>query len=199
MSRIYDVLAGPSEGEFTSNGLKMLCATPGESILEIGPGTGHSLVALSRSVMQNGKVIGLDLSDGMLREARKRVKGAGASGNIGLIAGDGAAIPIETETIDAIFTSFTLELFDIPEVPRVLSECYRILQKEGRLGTVSLFRGTNLAVKVYEWAHERIPGYIDCRPIYLEYYLKEAGFEICDRLIKSMWGLPVEIILSRKS
>jgi RND family efflux transporter MFP subunit len=47
----------------------MLAARPGETILEIGFGTGHSLVELAQSVGPSGHVLGIDLSESMLEEA----------------------------------------------------------------------------------------------------------------------------------
>jgi hypothetical protein len=43
-----------------------------------------------------------------------------------------------------------------------------------------------------------MPTFVDCRPIYLQPTLKEAGFEIQKSTVKTMWGLPVEIIIARK-
>jgi len=42
--------------------LALLDAHPGENVLDIGPGTGHSLAALSHSVGKAGRVEALDLS-----------------------------------------------------------------------------------------------------------------------------------------
>ena len=53
-------------------------------------------------------------------------------------------------------------------------------------------------VKLYEWAHEKFPRWVDCRPIDAQKALEEAGFTIKNVIQQSMYGLPVEIILAEK-
>ncbi len=77
ISRVYDLLAEHSEGPVRRAGLEKLDARPGEKILEIGCGTGHSLVSLAQSVGATGKVYGLDLSENMLVVARENLQKAG--------------------------------------------------------------------------------------------------------------------------
>src|SRR5277367_4684067 len=61
ISHVYDLLAEHSEGPIRRAGLEKLSARPGEKVLEIGFGTGHSLVSLAQSVGPTGKVYGVDL------------------------------------------------------------------------------------------------------------------------------------------
>ena len=65
ISRVYDLLSERSEAPMRKAGLELLRDVAGESVLEIGFGTGHSLVALAKAVGPKGKVFGLDLSDKM--------------------------------------------------------------------------------------------------------------------------------------
>ncbi len=198
LSRWYDFLAGSSEKKYRDIGIQKLNPQLGESILEIGFGTGHCLVSLAQAVGPTGKVSGLDISDSMLAIAAERLKNAAITTPVDLRVGDAAALPFAQNTFDAIFMSFTLELFDTPEIPLVLAQCHKTLQSDGRIAVVSLAKKAGTAVRLYEWFHEKWPAAVDCRPIYPQMHLAEAGFEICDVTSMSMWGLPVEIVLAKQ-
>jgi ubiquinone/menaquinone biosynthesis C-methylase UbiE len=200
MSRWYDLIAGTSEWKFVKIGLDLLKATDGEVVLDVGHGTGKSVLALARSVGETGHVYGLDLSEGMQRIARDRVEKAELSERVDLRCGDAVKLPFEDGTFDAVFTSFTLELFDTPEIPIVLQECNRVLLSVGRVVVVSMSKKSeeSIAVRLYEWAHEKLPNYVDCRPIYVTESLSEAGFEVSEKVEIKMWGLPVDAVLARK-
>ena len=116
-----------------------------------------------------------------------------------LYCGDATSLPFSDEVFDAAFMSFTLELFDTAEIPRLLEEIKRVLKPTGRLGVVSISRedGGSLIFRLYEWAHMKWPKYVDCRPIYLELSLMDAGYEIQSRQKASLTGLPLEIIIAR--
>lgn len=68
LSPIYDFLAA-SEKKFVNRGLALLAPSGGESILEIGFGTGYAQLFIGRAV-QGGLSAGLDLSEGMSRIAQ---------------------------------------------------------------------------------------------------------------------------------
>jgi ubiquinone/menaquinone biosynthesis C-methylase UbiE len=200
ISHWYDILAGSSEREFVQLGLEKLAAARGELILEIGFGTGHALVALAQAVGDSGRVYGIDISEGMLRVAQEKLKAAGLAERAELRLGDAAQMPFEDCRFDGVFMSFTLDLFDTPEIPVVLAEVRRVLRSGGRLVVVAMSKEGNrgLMLRLYEWAHEKLPKYVDCRPIFAQKALKETGLQVIDSELGSMWGLPVEIVTARK-
>ena len=202
LSRWYDLFAGGTEKKYRDWGLEKLAARPGERILEIGFGTGHCLVSLAKAVGPAGGVTGVDISDGMLAIARERLRAEGLYDWVDLHLGDAAKLDfIEAGSLDGVFMSFTLELFDNPEIPRVLQECHRVIKPGGRVAVVSMTK-TNppgMAVRMYEWFHEHMPNYADCRPIFARQAIEQSGFTIQDISVSSMWGLPVEIVLGKKS
>ena len=198
MSRWYDKLAGSSEKKYRDVGLEKLDAQPGEHILEIGYGTGHCVQVLATAVTSTGHVYGIDISEGMHNITQERVDAAGLSDSVDLRVGDATALPFSPESFDGVFMSFTLELFDTPEIPQLLQQCHTVLRPGGRIAIVSLIKKPSKAVSIYEWFHEKMPTAVDCRPIYAQTDLTTAGFTIQDVTALSMWGLPVEIILASR-
>jgi demethylmenaquinone methyltransferase/2-methoxy-6-polyprenyl-1,4-benzoquinol methylase len=200
LSRWYDWLSASSEQPLTELGLKKLSVSAGEIVLEIGYGTGHALLALAAATGDGGRVIGIDISRGMSKVASQKIIRADFSRRITLQQGDATSLPFGANVLDAIFISFTLELFDTPEIPVVLDECRRGLKSGGRICVVAMARDIheNLPVRIYEWLHKYMPVYVDCRPIYVQSALAQAGFQIQDVTRKWMWGLPVEICLAQK-
>jgi ubiquinone/menaquinone biosynthesis C-methylase UbiE len=197
MSRWYDLVVGASEKKYRNLGLQRLDAREGEHILEIGFGTGHAILSLAKAVGPTGRVCGLDLSEGMLAITQERVDAAGLAERVALHLGDAAHLPFAGGRFDAVFMSFTLELFDTPEIPLVLQQCRAALRPDGRIVIVSLVKKPGTAVRIYEWFHEKMPVLVDCRPIYAQAALEQAGFTIYNRSTLSMWGLPVDILLAR--
>ena len=156
LSRWYDLLTR-SEKKITRTGLQYLEPHPGERILEAGFGTGQALIELGRAISPGGKAVGVDISEGMRQVARKRIVKAGLDKTVELTCGDAVHLPFRDEAFEAVFMSFTLELFDTPEIPLVLAECRRVLWKGGRLGIVALVKENSRSVRVYEWFHVHMP------------------------------------------
>jgi demethylmenaquinone methyltransferase/2-methoxy-6-polyprenyl-1,4-benzoquinol methylase len=166
-------------------------------VLEVGAGTGHCVETLARAVGEDGLVHAIDLSEGMLRQARERIEKQDLTARVDLRQGDAAKLPYDDGSMDAVFMSFTLELFDTPEIPVVLAECRRVLRPGGRIVVVGMSQGEpgDPLVKLYEWTHQHFPNFVDCRPISVRDTITEAGFVIDDAETVHMW-VPVEIVLA---
>ena len=201
LSRWYDWLEGNWEEKPKKIALQKLKVKQGERVLEIGFGTGHTMVTMAILVGDSGKVCGIDMSEGMFEVTAGRVKRAGLAARIELKRGDAEHLPYDADTFDAIFSSFVLELFDTPQIPQVLSECRRVLKSGGRVGIVSLSKAGKPSRRRgwYEWGHVHFPNVLDCRPIFVQRALEQAGLEISDATRMSLWGLPIEIVIGEKS
>jgi len=199
ISKVYDLLAEHSEGPVRKAALDLLAPQSGESILEIGFGTGHCLVDLALAVGKTGHVYGIDLSDEMLRIAKKLLAKKNLLSRTELQCGDATALPFADNFFDALFMSFTLELFDTPEIPMVLDECRRVLRPGGRIVAASISKEQHdgFILKAYEWTHQHFPNFLDCRPIFVGRAFEEAGFGVEVQEFQKMW-VPVEIVLAVK-
>ena len=174
ISRWYDWLAASSERPLAEIGLHNLNPRDGETVLEIGCGTGHAILAIASAVGVSGRVHGVDLSHGMLSIAMRKILHAIPSARVVLEQGDGIHLPFAIKSFDAIFLSFALELFDTPEIPLVLSECRRVLKPSGRICVVAMARDEkeNLPQRM-------VPSIFAC--------LCGLPTDLCPVIIKSFW------------
>jgi demethylmenaquinone methyltransferase/2-methoxy-6-polyprenyl-1,4-benzoquinol methylase len=204
ISRWYDLVQGYWERAPRRAGLALLDVQAGERVLEIGPGTGSVLAELVRAAGPGGQVCGLDLSPGMLRRSQERF--ARRAQAVPLLAcGDAVCLPFPPGTFDAVFLSFTLELFAPCEIPRVLDECRRVLGTAGRLAVVAMaLPATALAAyrpsltsRIYTWARRRFPAVVDCRPVDIRSLLEAGGFRVEQSQTMDLWGMPVSAARAR--
>jgi len=200
ISGFYDCIAGSFEQRYAFHTLKLLELQAGEKVVEIGFGTGNILKKLAQLIGDEGKAYGIDISPGMLEVTRKKLIKAKLMDRVELRCGDATNLPFDDSFFDAAFMSFTLELFDTWEIPKVLEEIKRTLKIGGRVGIVSLSKsyGESMLLRLYEWTHRQWPRYLDCRPIYVEDSLKEADFNIVSSEKAFLAGLPLEIIVATR-
>ena len=199
LSRWYGVIADPWERPCRRAGLDLLAPAEGERLLEVGFGTGQALVDLARAAGPAGRVCGVDLSPGMARAAQARVARARLAARVGLLCGDAARLPFPAGSFDAVFVSFTLELFEACDLPWALEECRRVLAPGGRLCVVALSGArSGPMARLYRWCHERFPEYVDCRPIPVQRLLAEARFHVLAVREMSLAGLSVDAVLAAR-
>jgi len=199
ISKVYDLLSEHTEGPVREAGLRMLAPQGGEALLEIGFGTGHALVALAEGVGPTGKVYGIDLSDGMMAVAAHRVEAEGVADRVELRPGDATDLPYAANSLDGVFLSFTLELFDTKEIPLVLAQCWRVLKPGGRMVVVGMSKEGEHGIiyEAYEWTHRHFPNFVDCRPILVSQAVAAAGFEVTAKQNLQIW-VPMEIVRGEK-
>lgn len=200
LSRWYDLVAGSFENKYRIAGLQMLKPEPGDSLLEVGFGTGHSFSTLIQMAGEKGTVYGVELSEGMIHQAKNRLKKQSLYEQVKIYQADVMNLPFRQAIFDRIFMCFTIELFEDPEILSVLNECSRCLQENGHICLVSMSKkgGNKLMQKIYMWFHKKFPNLVDCRPIHLKETIQKAGFLIEEAKNISLAGLGCEVVLAKK-
>jgi ubiquinone/menaquinone biosynthesis C-methylase UbiE len=204
ISHAYDLISDAGEHKARETGEQALDVQPGECVLEIGYGTGNTMIHLATAVGDSGSVSGIDVSTGMLEVATKKLTSKGFAERIDLSVGDARKLPYEDNTFDAAFASFTLELFPLEDIPVVLAEVARVLKPGGRLGVVSMAtvqegdKPSGLE-KTYVWMHEHFPHIVDCQPIDVVRLVENAGLKMQQKVELAIWTMPVRCVVATVS
>ena len=136
----YDIAAnlyyllGFREAHYRKLAIAELDLKPGNTVVEIGCGTGLNFKYLQRAIGQNGKLIGVDLTDAMLEQARDRIE-ENDWNNVELIERD-AAKYLFPDNIQGVISSFALTL--VPEFETVIERASKALVSNGRLVILDL-------------------------------------------------------------
>ena len=104
-----------------------LAIKPGDTILDVGSGTGILLSLLHHAAGDGGRIVSLDIAEEMLKQAKHN----GHDKNINYIHADVAAIPLASETFDLVICYSCFPHFR--DKPRALVEMTRVLRNSGRL------------------------------------------------------------------
>ena len=102
----------------------------GESVLDLGSGSGLDLILAAKKVGPQGKVIGLDMTEEMIAVCRKNLETAGiVNGEVrqGLME----QMPVADGEVDWIISNCVINLS--PEKEKVFAEAYRVLKAGGRM------------------------------------------------------------------
>lgn len=123
-----------------------LCLNPGDTVIDIGCGTGLNFPIILDRIGSEGKVIGVDLSDAMLAEAQKKIE-TNRWMNIALHCEDAARFTFPRE-IHAVLSTFALIL--VPGCEVVVSNAYGALSPDGRIAILDMAWPLNLPLW---WRH----------------------------------------------
>ena len=104
-----------------------VAATKPDSILDIATGTGDLAIQMANTGAT--RIVGLDLSDGMLSVGRKKIASKELDVEIEMIQGDSEDLPFEADSFDAITVAFGVRNFENLELG--LSEIFRVLKPGG--------------------------------------------------------------------
>jgi SAM-dependent methyltransferase len=126
--------------------VRILEPTPGEQLLEIGPGTGHYTLPVASRLEPGGRLVTLDLQRAMLQHTRDRARDAGTE-TLGFTQGDARALPYRDDAFDGAY--LVLVLGEVPDRRAALSELRRVVRPGGRLVVGELLPDPHMVP--FEW------------------------------------------------
>ncbi|NJD01042.1 MAG: class I SAM-dependent methyltransferase [Ruminiclostridium sp.] len=201
LSKLYATFESKFERKLREKALKLLKVKEGEIILEIGFATGATLIEAAKFVGEKGKVHGIDVTHEMVDLANERLKKVEFAKRISISEGDARNMPYENNMFDAVYMVGVLELFDTPEIPKVLKEIKRVLKPDGRLEVASISKEgheKSIVIKIYEWMHMTFPKYASCRPIYVKNSIIDAGYKVVEEEEIFMGKmLPIKFVIAK--
>jgi demethylmenaquinone methyltransferase/2-methoxy-6-polyprenyl-1,4-benzoquinol methylase len=140
VARIYDLRIGlfmPGR----KAALEALRPQSGDTVLDLACGTGLNFSHIIKRIGPQGRIVGVDFTRAMLRQARGRLARLRWQG-VTLVEGDATSLPLSSESCDAVLCSYGMAI--IPEYRRAIAEAVRVLKPGGRLVLLEPKRGSAL-------------------------------------------------------
>jgi ubiquinone/menaquinone biosynthesis C-methylase UbiE len=178
----FNLWAKRGEGEhmeqhhlnITEKTLRLMNLRPGERVLDLGCGSGWATRLLARLVGEGpqgfGQVVGVDISDEMVRQARTASKDFD---NIMFVVGSASQIPWEENFFDKVLSVESFYYY--PDQDRSLAELFRVMAPHGRLFIlINLYKDNPYSL---QWVPKlKVPVQVRSAAEYVE-LLKAHAFE----------------------
>ena len=123
---------------------KSLANISNQKILDVACGTADSTIQIAKTV-ENAKIIGIDISDGMLKIGEEKVEKLGLNDRITFCKTCVENIEFQDDTFDAVFVAFGVRNFS--DRSKGLTEIIRVLKPNGTLMVLELSEPQNVIVR----------------------------------------------------
>lgn len=138
VTKMFDKISGNYDGlnrvislgidvKWRKRVVQLIGASKPKSILDIATGTGDLAIAMVKTGAK--KIVGLDISKGMLEVGKDKIADKNLSETIEMVVGDSENLPFETDSFDAITVAFGVRNFE--NLEKGLTEIYRVLKPTG--------------------------------------------------------------------
>lgn len=158
---------------------------PADHILEVACGTGRASVELASCLGEKGKLDALDMSETMLAHAQRKVIELGLLDKVEFKLGSAQTLPYPDQTFDRLYNAYMFDLIEVGQFHPILKEFKRVLKPGGKLVLVNMSKDSRRKI-LYERIYE-IVRLFPCRPVAMERYVLETGFEEVQRIYRNSY------------
>jgi ubiquinone/menaquinone biosynthesis C-methylase UbiE len=156
--------------DITQKTIRLMHLRPGNRVLDLGCGAGWATRLLAQSIAEVGQVVGLDVSDEMIRLAQESSKDFA---NIQYVVGSAQGIPWQDNFFDKVLSVESFYYY--PDQDRALDELFRVTAPGGRVFIlINLYRDNEYSL---QWVDKlKVPVHVRSAAEYVEMF-KNHGFE----------------------
>ena len=150
--RLAEVLSMGQNGRWRRCMVDHVASTNPRSVLDVASGTAG--VALQLADRTGAKVVGVDLTEPMLRQGKARVEQRGMGQTIHLVVGRGQQLPFPDDTFDALTFTYLLRYVDDPF--ETLRELARVVKPGGAVASLEFLAPPNPFWRFWWWGYTRL-------------------------------------------
>ena len=136
LASVYDLVFGPTLHPGRIEAIDKMKIQPGDSVLEVGVGTGINLSMYPASC----EITGIDLSAPMLDKAHERILNKGLR-NCRVMEMDAAQMAFPDESFDIVYAPYLISV--VPDPVKVVTEMRRVCRRGGRIVILNHFKSDN--------------------------------------------------------
>ncbi len=164
---------------------------PGDKVLDCGAGTGSTALLAARRIGTSGKVVLLDMSEGMLTVARERIAQAGLNDCVEFKTGDMLDLPFDDSNFDVVLSTYST--CPLRDPTKGAMELYRVARPGGRIGVA---HSTDPEKPFVKWLADKVESVVwlipsislGCRSVSVLPTLEQAD---CKIIFKKHIGIPL--------
>lgn len=130
--RLAELLSFGQNGRWRRAMVDRIVPAPGDVVLDVASGTAGVAIALARRT--SARVVGIDLTEQMLRQGTRKVAQAGLADRIALVAGRAEQLPFPCASFDALTFTYLLRYVDDPKA--TLAELARVVRPGGLVASL---------------------------------------------------------------
>jgi len=150
--QLAEILSFGQNGRWRRAMIGRIAPAPGQAVLDVASGTAG--VALQITARTGASVVGVDLTEQMLRQGQRNVADAGLSDRIRLTAGRAEQLPFADATFDAL--TFTYLLRYVLDPQATLTELARVVKPGGQVASLEFLVPPSRFWRPWWWLYTRL-------------------------------------------